>query len=77
MYLAQAVAQSNQEDTYVERGQSWSVDWAKVGGGVLAMVGAAAWFFGAWIFAGRIYIYPPIMFIGGLIAVVNGLFSGD
>lgn len=76
MYLAHA-AQSNQESAYVERGQSWSVDWPKVGGGALAMIGACVWFFGAWIFAGRIFFYPPILFIGGLIAVVNGLFSGD
>ena len=76
MYLAHA-AQSDRENAYVERGQSWSVDWPKVGGGVLAMVGACVWFFGAWIFARRIFIYPPILFIGGLIAVVNGLFSGD
>jgi hypothetical protein len=43
-----------------------------VAGGALAMVAAVAWF-GLGYMAGRTYIYPPIMFVFGLVAVVKGL----
>lgn len=75
MYLAQAQA-SLKQDQYVERGQSWQVNWSKIGGGVLSMVGAVVWFV-LGLMADRIFIYPPILFILGLIAVVNGFFDGD
>jgi hypothetical protein len=43
-----------------------------VAGGLLAMVAAAVWF-GVGYAAGRIYIYPPIMFLFGFVNVVRGL----
>jgi hypothetical protein len=43
--------------------------------GVLMMVGALIWFFGA-LAAGVIFYYPPILFIIGLVTFIKGL-SGN
>jgi hypothetical protein len=43
-----------------------------VAGGLLSIVIAVAWF-GLGLAADRIYFYPPIMFLFGLVAVVRGL----
>ncbi len=75
MYLANAAAEMSQS-SYVERGETWSVDWAKIGGGVLMMVGAAVWFF-VGLAANVIYFYPPVLFIIGLVTVLKGFFDGD
>jgi hypothetical protein len=40
--------------------------------GVLMMVGALVWFFGA-LALGRIFFYPPILFIVGLVTFIKGL----
>lgn len=42
--------------------------------GILMMIGAAAWF-GLGYSAGRIYFYPPILFVFGLITTVRGFFG--
>jgi 1,4-dihydroxy-2-naphthoate octaprenyltransferase len=44
--------------------------------GVLMMVGAAVWFFGA-LALGVIFIYPPILFVLGLVAVVKGFLGHE
>lgn len=41
-------------------------------GGVGSMILAAVWFGLGWA-AGRIYFYPPILFLFGLVAVVRGV----
>lgn len=46
-------------------------------GGIALMVIACVWFFGALFLANTIFIYPPIMFIIGLVTVVKGLLSGN
>ncbi len=46
---------------------------AGIGGGMLMMLLAVIWFFGALILADRIFLYPPILFVLGLIAVFKGL----
>jgi hypothetical protein len=46
-------------------------------GGLLMMVGAVAWFVGGLILIDRIFFYPPILFIFGLIAFFKGIFSGN
>lgn len=43
--------------------------------GVLMMVGALVWFFGA-LALGTIFFYPPILFIVGLVTFIKGL-SGN
>ncbi len=43
--------------------------------GILMMVGAAVWFF-LGLAANRIFIYPPILFVLGIAAVVRG-FTGN
>ena len=42
-------------------------------GGLAMMVIAIVWFFGALVFADRIYFYPPILFIIGLVRFFQGL----
>lgn len=42
--------------------------------GLLMMVGAVVWFVAGLAFD-RIFFYPPILFIFGLIAFVKGLFG--
>ena len=42
-------------------------------GGLAMMVIAVVWFFGALVFADRIYFYPPILFIIGLVRFFQGL----
>ena len=38
------------------------------------MVGAVVWFVAGWM-AGRIFFYPPILFVIGIVALVKGLMS--
>ncbi len=40
--------------------------------GLLMMLGAVVWFFGAWAL-GAIFFYPPILFIIGLVTFIKGL----
>lgn len=42
--------------------------------GILMMVGALVWFFVA-LAAGRIFFYPPILFIIGIVSVVRGILA--
>lgn len=44
-------------------------------GGMLAMIGAVVWFV-LGLMADRIFIYPPILFIVGLVAFIKGLVGG-
>ena len=41
-------------------------------GGLAAMIGAIIWFGVGWL-AGIIFIYPPILFVIGLAAMIRGL----
>ncbi|MFO0943170.1 MAG: hypothetical protein U0930_20735 [Pirellulales bacterium] len=75
MYLANAASEVSQE-RYVERGETWNVDWAKIGGGLLTMLGATVWFV-VGLAANRIFYYPPVLFIIGLVAVLKGFFDGE
>jgi len=43
-------------------------------GGVGMMVGAVVWFVVGWA-AGRIFIYPPILFVLGIVAVGKGVMA--
>ena len=43
-------------------------------GGVGMMVGAVVWFVVGWM-AGRIFIYPPILFVLGIAAVGRGIMT--
>lgn len=45
-------------------------------GGLGSMALAIVWFFGAMIFADRIYFYPPILFVMGLVSFFKGLSGG-
>ena len=44
--------------------------WAGVG----MMVGAVVWFVVGWM-AGRIFFYPPILFVLGIASLVKGLMA--
>lgn len=41
--------------------------------GIAMMVGAVIWFFAAYFYADRIFFYPPILFVVGLISLVKSL----
>jgi hypothetical protein len=41
-------------------------------GGTGMMVGAVVWFVVGWM-AGRIFFYPPILFVIGIVALIKGL----
>jgi hypothetical protein len=41
-------------------------------GGAGMMVGAVVWFVVGWM-AGRIFFYPPILFVIGIVALIKGL----
>jgi hypothetical protein len=43
-------------------------------GGVGMMVGAVVWFVVGWM-AGRIFFYPPILFVIGLVALAKGIMA--
>ena len=51
--------------------------WGSMLGGVAMMVIAVVWFFGALFLADRIFFYPPILFIIGLVTFCRGIFSGN
>ncbi len=44
--------------------------------GVLMIVGSIVWFFGALIFLDRLFFYPPILLIIGIVTVIKG-FRGE
>ena len=47
-------------------------------GGLAAMVGAIIWFVAGLVWMDRIFIYPPIMFFGGLFTLAKGVMGrGD
>ncbi len=45
-------------------------------GGILMMVGAVVWFFLGLMF-GRIFFYPPILFVAGIAAMIRGFTGSD
>jgi hypothetical protein len=57
----------------VEKGQEMDV-WGngQIYSGILTMTIAVLWFFGG-LLVGIIFFFPPIMFIGGMIALINGI----
>jgi hypothetical protein len=50
--------------------------YASIGGGVLMMIGATVWCIAGLAFD-RIFIYPPILFVIGIIAVVRGAMTRE
>ena len=42
---------------------------------VALLIGAVAWFVGGLLLLNRIFFYPPVLFIVGLIAFIKGLVS--
>ena len=58
--------------------QSWfSTAGGEIVGGTLMMVGAVVWFVGALVLADRIFFYPPILFVAGMVAVFRGITGHD
>ena len=79
--VAKPVKQSKPKKAKVARGERkrkavFSVDGGKMLGGVLMMVGAAVWF-GLGLMSGYIFWYPPVLFVLGAGAFINGLFGPD
>lgn len=61
-------------DPHAPREKKLMVDWGKVVGGVLGVIGGTALLLGGLAF-NRFFIWSPIIIIAGLIAIVNGLLT--
>jgi len=64
---------ANAQRHEVEKSQDMDV-WGngQIFSGILTMTIAVLWFFGG-LLVGIIFFFPPIMFIGGMIALINGI----
>lgn len=58
--------------SYQSSSSAGGISWGKVGSGIGMMILAVVWFFGALIFANRIFFYPPILLIIGFVTMING-----
>lgn len=56
--------------------QGSGVNWGAMGTGILMMVGAAVWFV-VGLMGDRIFIYPPILFVLGIVSFFKGLFGSE
>jgi hypothetical protein len=56
--------------------QSSSTNWGAMGTGILMMVGAAVWFV-VGLMGDRIFFYPPVLFVLGIISFFKGLFGSE
>jgi hypothetical protein len=61
-----------QRKYYNNDGDGWGIN-AGIGGGALMMLGAVVWFVLGILLLDRIFIYPPIMFVIGIIAFFKGI----
>src|SRR5262249_38735463 len=59
-----------------ERGWFGNVN-GGIAAGVLMMIIAVAWFVAGIVWANRIFFYPPILFVIGIVAIVKGLMGGE
>ena len=66
-----AIAQNHQAES-IQKRHAGGVNGGKVLAGVAMMVGAVIWFF-LGLMGNRIFFYPPILFIIGLVAFIKGL----
>lgn len=52
------------------------VNWGAMGTGILMMVGAAVWFV-VGLMGDRIFFYPPVLFVLGIVSFFKGLFGSE
>ena len=52
------------------------VNWGAMGTGILMMVGAVVWFV-VGLMGDRIFFYPPVLFVLGIISFFKGLFGSE
>jgi hypothetical protein len=57
-----------------KKGDFWN---SSVLGGIALMLIAVVWFVAGLLLIDRIFIYPPIMFVIGIVTTVKGLMSGN
>lgn len=65
---------SKAHDPYAPHERRWNVDWGQIGGGVFGILLGGGLLLGG-LAAGRFFIWSPIILIGGVIGVLNGLFN--
>ncbi len=56
--------------------QRSGTNWGAMGTGILMMVGAAVWFV-VGLMGDRIFFYPPVLFVLGIISFFKGLFGSE
>lgn len=61
------------EDEPVQEEQSSTNSTVGIVGGILMIIGAAVWFVGGIVWLNRIFFYPPILAILGIVAIVKGI----
>lgn len=57
-------------------GSGFAINGASIVTGILMMLGAVVWFVLGIILIDRIFIYPPILFVLGIVAVFKGMMGG-
>ena len=70
--LAQDYMASAHQQNVEQKGEMDAWGTGKIVSGILMMTFACVWFFGGLLF-GIIFFFPPVLFIAGLIALINGL----
>lgn len=63
-----------EHDPYAPKERQWNVDWGTVTGGILGVIGGGALLLGGLAFD-RFFIWSPIIIIGGLFGIINGLLN--
>lgn len=59
-------------DLYASRERQWNVDWGRVAGGGLGVLLGGGLLIGG-LAAGRLFLWSPIIIMGGLFAIIGGL----
>lgn len=67
---------ASSSDPYASRERRWSIDWSRVAGGGLGVLIGGGLLLGG-LAVGRFFIWSPVIIIGGLVGIINGLTHKD
>lgn len=71
-YDAQTATRPVKQSAKKTPGSDDATPLSQIGGGILMMIGAAVWFV-LGMMANRFFIYPPVLFILGLVSLISGI----